>query len=72
MTPRIFSLIGSALVGINDMSHLRNREVGVHVDGKRLHSQAWREVLGWPCHYPALQCRAACPRPTRLDLSVEE
>ena len=46
MTPRIVSLIGAPLVGINDISHLRNREVGVHVNGKRLHSQAWREVLG--------------------------
>jgi hypothetical protein len=37
MTPRIVSSSVQPLVGINDISHLRNREVGVHVNGKRLH-----------------------------------
>ena len=34
MIPRIFCLAAAALVGINHISHLRNREVGVHNDGR--------------------------------------
>jgi hypothetical protein len=66
MTPKIVSLIGAPLVGINDISQLRNREVGVHSmeNGctRKRGGKFWDDLV-----IPLPTNAEPPPRPTRLD-----